>query len=268
LLEALEASLLGAEYRVATWLPKNGRTLARAVFDADRALVFASDSLDSAQLASAIGSGQAASTRPGAQPIYIETLSPPQRLFVFGAGDDARPVVTMAALLGWSVTVIDGRPQLARPERFPQAERVIAASVATAQFTTADAAVLMTHSYDQDRAVLTALLASGSNGQPSAGPGYIGLLGATHRSSLLISESAATLGATVADCCQRVWAPVGLDLGGDGAEAIALAVIAEIQAWRQGKLGASRRLTPEAVARQIQKDGASRYLQAQCAIGS
>jgi xanthine/CO dehydrogenase XdhC/CoxF family maturation factor len=60
---------------------------------------------------------------------------------------------------------------------------------------------------------------------------------------------------------------VGLDLGGDGAEAIALAVIAEVQASVQGKLGTSRRLTPEFVARQVEKGGASRYLQTQCALG-
>ena len=72
----------------------------------------------------------------------------------------------------------------------------------------------------------------------------------------------------MAECCERVWAPVGLDLGGDGAEAIALAVVAEVQAWVQGKLGASRRLTAERVAEQIDKGGASRYLQTQCALGT
>jgi xanthine dehydrogenase accessory factor len=92
------------------------------------------------------------------------------------------------------------------------------------------------------------------------------LLGASHRSSLLVSEAAATLGCSVADCCERVWAPVGLDLGGDGAEAIALAVVAEVQAWVQDKLGASRRLTAEFVAKQIEQGGASRYLQTQCAL--
>ena len=59
---------------------------------------------------------------------------------------------------------------------------------------------------------------------------------------------------------------LGLDLGGDGAEAIALAVIAEIQACVEGKLGRSRRMTPEMVAEQIARGGASRYLQAQCAL--
>jgi xanthine/CO dehydrogenase XdhC/CoxF family maturation factor len=59
---------------------------------------------------------------------------------------------------------------------------------------------------------------------------------------------------------------VGLDLGGDGPEAIALAVLAEAHACTQGKLGASRRLSAEDVAEQIAKGGASRYLQTQCAV--
>jgi xanthine/CO dehydrogenase XdhC/CoxF family maturation factor len=61
---------------------------------------------------------------------------------------------------------------------------------------------------------------------------------------------------------------VGLDLGGDGPEAVALAVIAEVQAWVQGRLGSSRRLTAEDVAAQIAQGGASRYLQTQCAVGA
>jgi xanthine dehydrogenase accessory factor len=170
-------------------------------------------------------------------------------------------VVTMAALLGWRVTVADGRPQLARPERFPEAERVfVTTSVTELGVAVADAVVIMTHSYEQDRALLAGLLGG------SDVPGYVGLLGASHRSSLLVSEAAAVLGCSIAECCERVWAPVGLDLGGDGAEAIALAVVAEVQAWLQGKLGASRRLTAEFVLKQIEKGGASKYLQTQCAM--
>ena len=119
----------------------------------------------------------------------MEELWGPQRLFVLGAGDDAKPVVSMAALLGWSVVVADGRGQLARAERFPEAERVVAlgdGGVAELGIRAADAVVLMTHSYEQDRAMLAALL-------PVA-PRYLGLLGARHRSSLLVSEAAVMTG--------------------------------------------------------------------------
>jgi xanthine dehydrogenase accessory factor len=262
LVEAMEASLHGTEARIATWLPAQDRPLSRAIFAADGGLIFASQSFIGSDIGALNVTDFATGVMRGAAGMYLETLSAPQRLFVLGAGDDAKPVVAMAALLGWNVTLADGRAQLTRSERFPDAERVlVATSVAQLGVTAADAVVIMTHSYEQDRTLLTGLLGA------SEVPGYIGLLGATHRSSLLLSEAAAALGSSVAECCEKVWAPVGLDLGGDGAEAIALAVIAEVQAWRQGKLGSARRLTPEFVAKQIEKGGASRYLQTQCALG-
>jgi xanthine/CO dehydrogenase XdhC/CoxF family maturation factor len=263
MLQAMESSLGGTEMRVATWLPQSGRPLARAVFSANGSLIFASASLSPEEIAAIRVTSPKAGILPDNPRVYCEVLSPPQRLFVFGAGDDAQPVVTMAALLGWNVTVVDGRPQLARPERFPEAERILSvANVTELKLNIADAAVIMTHSYEQDRATLASLLGCAQV------PGYIGLLGASHRSSLLVAEAAATLGWTVAECCERVWAPVGLDIGGEGAQSIALAIVAEVQAWRQGRLGASRRLTPELVAKQIENGGASRYLQTQCAISA
>jgi len=261
LVDAMEASLGGAESRVATWLPSSGQPLRRAVFSEGGQLVFQSPGLSSFDLAAVTVHAVAPSVYDSA--IYVEILLPPLRLFVLGAGDDAKPVVTMAAQLGWRITVSDGRAQLAKAERFPEAERVVAAlPVADLGIRAADAAVIMSHSYEQDRELLTRLLGA------SEVPGYIGLLGASHRSSLLVSEAAAALGLSVAECCEKVWAPVGLDLGGEGAEAIALAVVSEVQAWRQGKLGTSRRLTAERVADHVAKGGASRYLQTQCALGS
>jgi xanthine/CO dehydrogenase XdhC/CoxF family maturation factor len=263
LVDAMEASLDGIEALVATWLPAHDRPFARAIFAADGSLVYASDSLRAVELGTITVTNTSTGIVPGTASVYSEALSAPQRLFVLGAGDDAKPVVTLASLLGWNVTVADGRKQLLLADRFPEAECVLAVnSMAELGVTAADAVVIMTHSYEQDRTLLTGVLGA------SDVPGYIGLLGASHRSSLLLSEAASALGCAVAECCEKVWAPVGLDLGGDGAEAIALAVIAEVQAWRQGKLGSSRRLTPDFIAQQIEKGGASRYLQTQCALGS
>jgi xanthine/CO dehydrogenase XdhC/CoxF family maturation factor len=182
-------------------------------------------------------------------------------LFVLGAGDDAKPLVSMGALLGWNVTVMDGREQLARAERFPEAERVVVVSSIPDEvigIRPNDAVVLVSHSYEQDRKFLAAVL--------PLQPRYLGLLGARHRSSLLVSEVAVMLGRTVAACCEHIYAPVGLDLGGDGPEAIALAVIAEVQACCMGKLGTSRRLSPEDVERYVREGGASRYLQVNCVL--
>lgn len=260
LLRAMEASLLGVRSTVLTWLPGAGRSLQRAVLSATGEVVFHSAGLDPAQLQAQINAALLGENTEG-EDIFVEQLVPPQRLLVLGAGDDAKPVVNMAALLGWSVTVVDGRAQLARAERFPTAEqvRVAAASeVASLRISAEDAVVLMTHSYEQDRDWLAAVL-------PRA-PRYLGVLGARHRSSLLVSETALLTGLSVAECCARIYAPVGLDLGGDGPEAIALAVIAEAQACCTGRLPSSRRLTAENVAEQIAQGGASRYLQTQCAL--
>jgi xanthine dehydrogenase accessory factor len=257
LIEAMEGSLAGKAATVVTWLPGEGKELRRVVLR-DGEIVFASEGLGEKKLACAGG------LRAGVEyeGRFVEELLLPQRLFVLGAGDDARPLVSMAALLGWSVVVADGRGQLARAARFPEAERVVAlegGEMAGLGIRSEDAVVVMTHSYDQDREILASVL-------PIA-PRYLGLLGARHRSSLQISEAAAMMGKSVAECCERVLAPVGLDLGGDGPEAIALAVMAEVLAVCMGKLGATRRLSAEDVARYVKEGGASRYLQVQCALG-
>ncbi len=255
LMAAMEGSLSGTSARVVTWLPGEDKELRRVVLGADGAVLFSSEGLSEKKLGCAHGlhAGENYEGR------FVEELQAPQRLFVMGAGDDAKPMVSMAALLGWSVTVADGRGQLARAERFTDAERVVVMEdVGELDVRTDDAIVLMTHSYEQDREILAGLL--------PVGPRYLGLLGARHRSALLVSEASVLVGMSVAECCERIHAPVGLDLGGDGPEAIALAVIAEVQACCMGKVGTSRKLTAESVAEQITQGGASRYLQVQCAL--
>lgn len=257
LLEAMERSFSGEQAIVVTWLPGAGKLLGRVVLGADGVVRFASEGLAEKKLNCARG------LRPGEfyEGRFVEELRGPQRLFVLGAGDDARPLVAMASMMGWHVTVADGRQQLARPERFPSAERVVTTSaedVRELNICEDDAVVVMTHSYEQDRMLLAVLLL--------LAPRYLGLLGARHRSSLLVSEAAAMAGLTVEQCCERIWAPIGLDLGGEGPEAIALAVMAEAQAMCMGKMGSSRRLTPDDVARYVHEGGVSRYLQRQCVV--
>lgn len=247
LLTALEAALLGTEAVVRTWLPGDGRGLRRVVEDAAGRVVFRSAGLTDADLTAAEDG------------VYRERLRVPQRLVLFGAGDDAKPVASMAVLLGWDVRVFDGRAQMARAERFPGARVEVLGDPRGLELEAQDAVVLMTHSYEQDRAALAELLT-----RPPMR--YLGILGARHRTALLVAEASAIAGCPVAETCGRIHAPIGLDLGGDGPEAIALAIVAEVQASCQGKLPASRRLTPEDVAGQIAQGGASRYLAGQCAL--
>jgi xanthine dehydrogenase accessory factor len=254
LLKAFEASLRGEPSVVITLLPNENAPMLRAVLSAGK-VVFRSDGLAASTIDAALA-GEL-------EHAFVEGLAAPQRLIVLGAGDDVRPLVRMASLLGWSVTVVDGRKQLARAERFPEAQRVLAVQaglIAEIGIKADDAVVLMTHSYEQDREWLAAVL-------PIA-PRYLGVLGARHRSSLLVSEVSAMTGLSIAECCARIFAPVGLDLGGDGPEAIALAVLAEAQACCMGKIASSRRLSSADVLMQISRGDASRYTQAQCAFES
>ena len=192
LLEAMRRSLAGVESTVVSFLPGGGRGLRRLVLGSDGEAVFVSEGVSEEKVscARALVPGKHYEGR------YVERLEAPQRLVVLGAGDDAKPLVRMAAGMGWSVVVADGRAQLTRAERFPEAATM---QIPELDVRPDDAVVLMTHSYEQDRELLVRVL-------PLA-PRYLGLLGSRHRSSLLVSEAAAMLKCEVAWCCDRwTWA--------------------------------------------------------------
>lgn len=259
---ALEGVIAGDESIVLTWLPSEGRGLARAVLNPKGDFLFASESLTESTLVH-VRSMVMHGLEVLPKEIFMERLVAPQRLFVLGAGDDAKPLVSMGTVLGWTMNVLDGRAHLARPERFPNAEHVRAIHSPSSDLQDIkrnDAVVLMTHSYEQDRDLLTAVL--------PLRPRYLGLLGARHRTSLLISEVSKNLGCSIADCCEHIHAPVGLDLGGDGPEAIALAVIAEVQAARMGRPANSRKLSSQDVESYVKEGSSALYLQARCALGA
>ena len=158
---------------------------------------------------------------------YVEYVAPPPALFVFGAGDDAQPLVQFAAAQGWCVSVADSRAQLLRADRFPEASRVLSLGNALGGPAPDDAAVIMTHSYEQDRQILRVLLPLNMK--------YLGILGPRRRSERLSSEVAPEIGLTPEDCLARLHSPVGLDLGGHSPAAIALSIAAELQAVLAGR---------------------------------
>lgn len=158
---------------------------------------------------------------------FVELLVPPPSLIIFGAGDDAQPLLEFTAALGWHVTIADDRSNLALAARFPQAAAVGNLDAALAQTGPGVAAVIMTHSYEQDRKILSALLAREMR--------YTGILGPRRRTERLVSEIAPALGLTAEESMARLHTPVGLDLGGHSPAAIALAIAAELQAVFAGR---------------------------------
>lgn len=165
---------------------------------------------------------------------FFDVLRPPPRLLILSAGDDARPLAALAASVGFHVIVADRRPALLTAERFPGAELVAASgadAVAVVQFDRELYAVAMAHNYADDRSALRAML--------SAPVQYIGMLGPRQRTERMLRELAATDPGIEHD--ERIHGPVGLDIGADGAEQVALAIVAEILAVRSGRRPASLR---------------------------
>lgn len=163
------------------------------------------------------------------EPVLREDLVPPLWLVVFGAGDDAQPLVALARAAGFLVTVVDRRAAFARDSRFPGAQVACATEADFARTHPWDprtAAVVMTHSYDKDREILEALL---------PGPAfYVGLLGPKRRSKRMLE------GMSGAES-PRLYAPAGLDLGGETPAEIALAIVSEIRAVHTGRAAISLR---------------------------
>jgi xanthine/CO dehydrogenase XdhC/CoxF family maturation factor len=154
--------------------------------------------------------------------VLVAPLQPIPRLLILGAGLDAVPLLDLAARLGWRVTITDHRPAYLARSDLAGAEQVL-------RMTPRDlpralpldryaAAVVMSHHLATDRAWLAALARTSVP--------YVGLLGPAARRDRLLRD----LGADAAGLRDRLHAPVGLPIGADSPESIALAILAEIQA--------------------------------------
>jgi xanthine dehydrogenase accessory factor len=162
--------------------------------------------------------------------VFVETLVPPPRLVICGAGDDAVPLARFAADVGFTVAVVDRRPAMLAPGRFPShVDRVESHGgdpLGSLPLDETCYAVVMTHSFADDRAYLRRLL--------EAAVPYIGVLGPRRRTERLLDDLGRERALDAAERA-RVYGPVGLDLGTDGAEQVALAALAEILAVRLGR---------------------------------
>ncbi|WP_375417549.1 XdhC family protein [uncultured Hymenobacter sp.] len=162
----------------------------------------------------------------------LELLMPPLKVIIYGAGNDAQPLVRLAASLGWHLTVLDGRPNLATAARFPEAAavRVVPVSAIGHEPPPGDAyAVLLSHNYAYDLAALVRHL-------PAATP-YIGLLGPRAKAGRLLTELELAEEEQAELLSTRLHSPIGLDLGSETPEEIALTIVAEIQARRHRRDG-------------------------------
>jgi xanthine dehydrogenase accessory factor len=165
-------------------------------------------------------------SRTGSARIFVETIFPQPKLVILGAGNDAMPLVRLANELGYRIAIVDGRPEYATRDRFPLADKRIIArpeeECHRQQFDKRTAAVIMSHNYLVDQAWLKNLL-------PLRLP-YLGLMGPRKRGEKMLAELRRD-GFKIAEMDLRsLHNPIGLDIGADAPEQIALAILAEIQA--------------------------------------
>lgn len=164
---------------------------------------------------------------------FIEFIQPAVSVVVAGAGNDVKPLVEIASLLGWETTVIDGRPAYARSDRFPSACQVLVTKpedlLRQITIDRQTVFVLMSHNYIYDRAILKELVIRNAV--------YIGLLGPRKKRERIIGELKENGLVLSAGQLETIHGPVGLDIGAETAEEIALSIIAEIKAVLSGKEG-------------------------------
>ncbi len=163
----------------------------------------------------------------------FQFVPPSIQLVIIGAGNDTQPLTDMAYILGWDIIVIDGRPAYATQQRFPKAGKVqVTKPGEILNLVNADeqtAFVLMTHNYNYDLVALEQIIQTSSS--------YVGVLGPRKKLQKMFTELTEQ-GITITDdALQKIYGPVGLDIGAETAEEIALSVIAEIKAVFSGRKG-------------------------------
>jgi xanthine/CO dehydrogenase XdhC/CoxF family maturation factor len=165
-------------------------------------------------------------TVEGHAEIFFDVIMPPRPLVIFGAEHDAAPLVHQARILGWHITVVDTRTRRATRERFIEADEIVLCRAqevaARVSLTENTAAIVMTHNYLDDVELLRALLPS-----PVC---YLGILGPKQRTLKLLEEINADDFGLANSQLARLHSPIGMDIGAETPEEIALAIVAEIKA--------------------------------------
>jgi xanthine/CO dehydrogenase XdhC/CoxF family maturation factor len=185
------------------------RDAASAVLDTDRAQIQSFDTAD------------------GPADVLFEVVRPPVHLLIFGGGHDVRPVARIGKELGWQVTIVGSKPADELAPKFPEAdEHVFLMNAAELRdYVSVDArtpAVVMNHQYERDKTLIHQLLMT-----PAP---YVGALGPRDRTERITSELQAEDPSLTDAPFRRLHGPVGLDIGTETPQEIALAIVAEIQA--------------------------------------
>lgn len=162
---------------------------------------------------------------------FIEIIQPSVSVIIIGAGNDVMPLVDMADILGWETTVVDGRANYAKKERFAGACQVLVSKpeqiLDQIEIDERTVFLLMTHNYNYDRTMLKRLLQKNVS--------YIGMLGPKKKRERILDEFKDEGLTFTEQQLSVLHSPVGLDIGAETSEEIAVSILAEIKAFFANK---------------------------------
>ena len=181
--------------------------------------------------------------------IFLQPHHPPNELLIVGAGHIARPLCEVAALVGFGVTVLDDRPGFATRERFPDAVRLVHADFSDPfrglQLGPGTYLVLVTRGHKYDYDALRDILLRGVE------LAYIGMVGSQRRVRAALEQLVRE--GIAAETLSRVYAPIGLDIGAQTPEEIAVSIVSELVRVRRGGTGLPLRDRARVVERWIRE---------------
>jgi xanthine/CO dehydrogenase XdhC/CoxF family maturation factor len=164
---------------------------------------------------------------------FVQVLEPAISLVIVGAGNDTLPLAQMATVLGWEITLADGRPQYAKKERFPAGCNVLLSKpenlLQQIKLDEQTAIVLMTHNYNYDLEMLRLL--------QNFNVLYIGMLGPAKKLERMLADLQANASMGNINWQQKLYSPAGLDIGAETPEEIALSILAEIKTVMNNRKG-------------------------------
>ena len=182
---------------------------------------------------------------------YVEPHRAPPELVIVGAGHVARPLCRTGAMLGFRVTVLDDRPEFATRERVPEADEVRPARFddpfQDVRIGRGTYLVLVTRGHKYDFEALRDVLH-----RPEL-PAYVGMIGSRRRTRAALEQLARD--GVPDERLRRVHAPIGLNLGGETPEEIAVAIAAEIVMVRRGGTGQPLRDRERVAERWVRSGG-------------
>jgi xanthine dehydrogenase accessory factor len=189
------------------------------------------DAVVAREAVSLLSGGASGVREVGGRRLFFERHAPPVTLVIFGATHVAMPLVSLGGVMGLRTVVVDGRDAFATRERFPGADEIMVGMPSELAermpLGRESLVVLLSHDYKYDLPVLKAVLASDA--------AYVGVLGSRRRGRALLDYLSGE--GVPAQQLERVRIPVGLDLGGNTPEEIALSVLAEAVAVYHGHAG-------------------------------